>query len=118
MSRNYTHDRDAMSIWQVMDYGSVVAHDEDLGIIITVNGSLFNSFYTLGGQRGWRCLDCYGVSWNAYAKSNGLYSDTDAVRLVNIMDEAEAIIERIRNQNAEPDEDIDAVVEKDMEENA
>ena len=104
-----------MTIWQVMDYGSVVAHDEELGIIITVNGSYFNSFYTLGDQRGWRCLDCYGPSWANEAKSRGLYSETDAVRLVNITKEAEAIIERIRNQNAEPDEDIDAVVEENME---
>lgn len=118
MSRNYTNDYDAMSIWQVMDYGSIVAHDEELGIIITVNGAYFNSFYTLGGQRGWRSLDCYGPSWASDAKSNGLYSETDGVRLVNIMKEAEAIIERIRNQNAEPDEDIDAVVEEDMEDNA
>lgn len=115
MSRNYTNDYDAMSIWQVMDYGSIVAHDEELGIIITVNGAYFNSFYTLGGQRGWRSLDCYGPSWASDAKSNGLYSETDGVRLVNIMDEAEAIIEHIRNQNAEPDEDIDAVVEENME---
>ena len=54
------------------------------------------------------------MAWSQDAKSRGLYSELDSVRLINIMAEAEKIVERIRAEDMveADDEDIDDVVEK------
>jgi hypothetical protein len=41
-----------MNIHEVMEYGPIVAHDEELDTLITVNGAYFNLW--VGGYRGLR----------------------------------------------------------------
>lgn len=100
------------TLFEVMDYGSVVAKDDDLQIILTINGAYYNGFMYVGDGQWASLNDVWAPAWSQDAKSRGLYSELDSVRLINIMAEAEQIIERLRTQDAEPDEDIDDVVEK------
>jgi hypothetical protein len=94
-----------------MDYGSVVAKDEDMQIILTINGAYYNGFMYVGDGQWASLNNVWAPAWSQDAKSRGLYSELDSVRLINIMAEAEQIVERIRNESHE-DEDIDDVVEK------
>lgn len=84
------------SIHEVLTYGSVVASNEDLDILITVNGAYFNIW----------CGDYSGKYQNTDCRSTGfgwagLY-DQDMVKVV---DRAEAILEEIVNGDPEEDEE-------------
>lgn len=102
----------SLSLWDVLEYGCVVAHDEDLGMVLTVNGAYFNLFYTDG--EGFRCVDCYATDFD----SRGLYDESDKARLVTIMSRARGIIDDLleewhREEHGD-DEDVDAVVSEAM----
>jgi len=108
---NWYHRGNTYSLFEVMDYGSVVAKDEDMQIILTINGAYYNGFMYVGDGQWASLNNVWAPAWSQDAKSRGLYSELDSVRLINIMAEAEQIVERIRNESHE-DEDIDDVVEK------
>jgi hypothetical protein len=114
MSARYLGNEATYTIFELMDYGSIVAKDEELGIILTINGAYYNGFMYVGDGHWVSLNNVWAPAWSQDAKSRGLYSELDSVRLVNIMDEGEKIIEKIRGEISEEweDEDIDDVVEK------
>jgi hypothetical protein len=109
MPRSSDH---TLTLWDVLEYGCVVAHDEDLGMLLTVNGAYFNLF-SKAGER-YACIDCYATDFD----SHGLYDESDKSRLVVIMERGRKLIDDLltewnRDEHGD-DEDLDAVVEEAM----
>lgn len=83
------------SIHEVIEYGYIVATNEDLDILITVNGAYFNIW--CGDYSGkYQNTDCRATSFE-----NGLYGQD----MVKVVEKAEAILEEIVNGDPEEDED-------------
>lgn len=114
MSNRYLGHTTTYSLFELMDYGSIVAKDEDMQIILTINGAYYNGFMYVGDGAWISINDVWAPAWSQDEKSRGLYSDSNSVRLVNIQTEAEAILEKIRTIRDKEleDEDIDYVAEK------
>jgi len=110
MRRNHT----TYTLFEVMGYGSIVAKCDEMQIIVTINGAYFNAFLYIGEGAWISVNNCWAPSWSNSGKSRGLYTEDESVRLVNIQEEAEGILEKIRNENNEDDEDIDSVVSEEM----
>lgn len=114
MSHRFLQNTTTYSLFEVMEYGSIVAKDEDLQIILTINGAYYNGFMYVGGGLWISVNDIWAPSWSNSAKSKGLYTDDNSVRLINIQDEAEQILQRIRDKVNEElrDEDIEAIIDE------
>lgn len=73
------------SIHEVIEYGYIVATNEELDILITVNGAYFNIW----------CGDYYGKYQNTDCRAtdfdNGLYGQD----MVKVVERAEAILEEL-----------------------
>ena len=83
------------NIHEVIEYGYIVAANEDLDILITVNGAYFNIW--CGDYSGkYQNTDCRATSFE-----NGLYGQD----MVKVVEKAEAIMEEIVNGDPEEDED-------------
>lgn len=84
-----------MNIHEVMEYGYIVASDEDLNILITVNGAYYNIW--CGDYSGsYTNTDCRATSFDG-----GLY-DQDFVK---VTDKAKEILDEILSESDEEDED-------------
>lgn len=118
MSSRYLGMTTTYSLFELMDYGSIVAKCEDMQIILTINGAYYNGFMYVGEGEWISINDVWAPAWSQDEKSRGLYSDSNSVRLINIQDEAEAILEKIRTIRDKEleDEDIDYAVEKNQAE--
>ena len=118
MSNRYLGMTTTYSLFELMDYGSIVAKCEDMQIILTINGAYYNGFMYVGEGQWISINDVWAPAWSQDEKSRGLYSDSNSVRLINIQTEAEAILEEIRTIRDKEleDEDIDYVAEKNMKE--
>ena len=46
--RHWYQRDNTYSLFEVMDYGSVVAKDDDMQIILTINGAYYNGFMYVG----------------------------------------------------------------------
>ena len=80
-----------MNIHEVMEYGYVIASDEDLDILITVNGAYFNIW--CGDYSGqYTNTDCRATSFD-----NGLYGQD----MVKVADNAQKILEEILSEGQE-----------------
>lgn len=83
------------SIHEVIEYGYIVATNEDLDILITVNGAYFNIW--CGDFSGkYQNTDCYATGFE-----NGLYGQD----MVKVVERAEAILEEILASDEEEDEE-------------
>lgn len=83
-----------MNIHEVMEYGYVVASDEDLDILITVNGAYFNIW--CGDYSGqYTNTDCRATSFE-----NGLYGQD----VVKVTDKAQKILEEVLSEGQEEEE--------------
>ena len=83
-----------MNIHEVMGYGYIVASDEDLDILITVNGAYFNIW--CGDYSGnYTNTDCRATDFDG-----GLYGQD----MVKVTDKAEKILEEVLNEGNEEQE--------------
>lgn len=76
-----------MNIYEVLEYGPIVASNEEFGILITVNGSYFNLWYGVDGE--YNSTDCYSLG-----ADNGLYG----LKIVDIMERASKILNDVINE--------------------
>lgn len=84
-----------MNIHQVLEYGYIVASDEDYDLLITVNGAYFNIWS--GDMAGnYENTDCRATDYD-----NGLYGKDIAA----VADKAEAILEEILQEGSEEVDD-------------
>jgi hypothetical protein len=84
-----------MNIHEVLTYGSVVASNEDLDILITVNGAYYNIW--CGDYLGnYTNTDCRATDFDG-----GLYGQD----FVKVADKAQEILEEILSEGDEEDED-------------
>ena len=82
------------SIHEVIDYGYVVATNEDLDILITVNGAYYNIW--CGDYSGkYQNTDCRATDFD-----NGLYGQD----MVKVVERAEAILEELVRGEEEDEE--------------
>ena len=80
-----------MNIHEVLTYGSVVASDEDLDILITVNGAYYNIW--CGDYNGdYTNTDCRATDFDG-----GLYGQD----FVKVADKAKEILEEILSEGDE-----------------
>ena len=79
-----------MNIFDVMEYGAIVHHNEEFGILITANGSLLNWWNERGSlnAREWDCADCRSFDLND-PNHRGLLG----LPLYDVMDRAEEWVE-------------------------
>lgn len=63
----------ATAIAEIMSVGPIVAIDEDLGIVITVNGAYLNA-WGVGGDRP-ECFDCRAMPENLYVTTGAQMID-------------------------------------------
>lgn len=83
------------SIHEVLAYGSIVATNEDLDILITVNGAYFNIW--CGDYNGkYKNTECYATGFE-----NGLCGQD----MAEVVERAEAILEEILAGDAEEGEE-------------
>jgi len=76
-----------MNIFEVLEYGAIVHHNEEFGILITANGSLLNWWNEDGRGAGqWICADCRGF---CLEDMRGIMS----LPLYDVMDRAEEWVE-------------------------
>ena len=71
-----------MGIYQVLEYGPIVAADEDYCLLVTVNGAYLNLWAYDGSE--YKCLDCR-------PPSDDLYTLT----VSQAMDQAKAYLEDV-----------------------
>jgi hypothetical protein len=82
------------SIHEVIEYGYIVANNEDSDILITVNGAYYNIW--CGDYSGkYQNTDCHATDFD-----NGLYGQD----MVKVVERAEAILEELVS-GEEEDED-------------
>lgn len=82
------------NIHEVLNYGSVVASNEYLDILITVNGAYFNIW----------CGDYSGKYQNTDCRATGFEGGLYGQDMVKVVEKAEAILEEIVS-DTEEDED-------------
>lgn len=85
-------------IHTVLEYGPIVAGDEDLGILITVNGAYFNvwvgEFWREGGWSSWSNTEAYDMRSRVIDRheseqpSDGLYG----LHITDVMDAAAELL--------------------------
>ena len=80
-----------MNIHDVMEYGYVVASDEDLDILITVNGAYFNIW----------CGDYSGQYTNTDCRTTGFDNGLYGQDMVKVADKAQKILEEILSEGQE-----------------
>lgn len=84
-----------MNIHKVMEYGYIIASNDDLDILITVNGAYYNIW--CGDYNGnYTNTDCRATGFNG-----GLYGQD----FVKVTDKAEEILEEILSEGDEENED-------------
>ncbi len=82
------------SIHEVIEYGYIVATNEELDILITVNGAYFNIW--CGDYSGkYQNTDCRATDFD-----NGLYGQD----MVKVVERAEAILEELVSGEEEDEE--------------
>lgn len=85
-----------MNLFEAMEYGPIVACDEERGLLLTVNGSYFNLWVIHGEEL---------VNHMAYPLSsrvkteNGLYG----ANMAEVMDAADALLKELIEQEGEGD---------------
>lgn len=83
------------SIHEVIEYGYIVATNEDFDILITVNGAYYNIW--CGDYSGkYQNTDCHATGFE-----NGLYGQD----MVKVVECAESILEEILSSGEEEDEE-------------
>lgn len=82
------------SIHEVLTYGSIVASDEELDILITVNGAYFNVW----------CCDYSGSYTNTDCIATGFEGGLYGQDMVKVVERAEEILEDIRSKNQDEGE--------------
>ena len=83
-----------MNIHEVLTYGSVVASDEDLDLLITVNGAYYNIW----------CGDYSGNYTNTDCRATGFEDGLYGQDFVKVADKAQQILEEILNEGNEEQE--------------
>lgn len=82
-----------MSIHELLEYGPIVAHDEDFDILVTVNGAYFN--FWVGDRDGnYTNTEAFAVDGRVKRdneRSNGLYG----LQIVDVMDAAKDLLAEI-----------------------
>lgn len=97
-----------MNIHEVIEYGPIVAHDEELDILITVNGAYFNLWVgadftsTPSKGRQWTNTEAYDMESRVrtpadMAHGNGLYG----LDITVVMDAAEELLAEILEGDGE-----------------
>lgn len=94
-------------IHEIMEYGAIVANDEDYDLLISVNGAYFN-VWAVTGSGDYTNTDAFAVSGRVKGSdpqrgSNGLYG----LDYVDVVDAAEALMEEIITGSHEDDDDYD-----------
>ena len=88
-----------MNIFEVLEYGAIVHHNEELGILITANGSYLNWWNEDGQGAGqWVCAECRGFDLE---DMRGIMS----LPLYDVMDRAEEWVEEELVHLALPESD-------------
>lgn len=83
-----------MNIHEVLTYGSVIASNEALDILITVNGAYFNIW----------CGDYSGNYTNTDCQTTGFDGGLYGQDFVKVTDKAQEILDEILNEGNEEDE--------------
>jgi len=92
-----------MNIFDVMEYGAIVHHNEEFGILITANGSLLNWWNEdARGAGQWVCVDCRGFNLN-----DPSHWGIIGLPLYDVMDRAEEWVEEelasiVEQQDSDP----------------
>lgn len=84
-----------MNIHEVMEYGYIVASDEELDILITVNGAYYNIW----------CGDYSGDYTNTDCRATGFDGGLYGQDMVKVVEKAEAILKEIVEGEEGNDED-------------
>ena len=84
-----------MNIHEVLTYGSVVASNEELDILITVNGDYFNIW----------CGDYNGNYTNTDCRATGFDGGLYGQDIAKVTDKAQQILEEILSEDNEEDEE-------------
>lgn len=85
------------SIHEVITYGSIIASDEELDILITVNGAYFNIW----------CGDYSGKYTNTDCIATGFEDGLYGQDMVKVVDRAEKILEGILSESRDEEENDD-----------
>lgn len=88
-----------MNIHEVLEYGPIVAGDEELGILITVNGAYFNVWAPEWHERGatWTNTEAFDMrsrvtdAHSPIRQSDGLYG----LHITDVMDAAGELLATI-----------------------
>ena len=83
------------SIHEVIEYGYIVASDEDLDILITVNGAYYNIW----------CGDYSGSYTNTDCRATGFDGGLYGQDFVKVVDKAKELLEEILSEGEEDQED-------------
>lgn len=83
-----------MNIHEVLEYGYIVASNEDLDLLITVNGAYFNIW----------CGDYNGNYTNTDCRATGFEGGLYGQDIVKVAEKAEKILEEILSENDEEEE--------------
>ena len=84
-----------MNIHEVMEYGYIVASDEELDILVTVNGAYYNIW--AGNYNGnYTNTDCRATGFDG-----GLYGQD----MVKVTDKAQQILEEVLSESNEEQEE-------------
>ena len=75
-----------MNIYEVLDYGPIMAQNEELGILITVNGSYFNIWVDRGNSK-FENVDCVSLGNGM----DGLYG----IKTTDLIKKAEEILDEV-----------------------
>jgi len=81
-------------IYEVMEYGSVIASDSEAGHLMTVNGAYFNLWVT-EADGGWVCVECYDVESRINNREDGSWRGIYGVDIVKLQDAATEILEHL-----------------------
>tara|TARA_Y100000114_G_scaffold139945_1_gene144409 strand:- start:454 stop:735 length:282 start_codon:yes stop_codon:yes gene_type:complete len=88
-----------LTLFQILEYGPIVAQDEDAGILVTVNGAYFNFYYQVEPGK-FACTD--HIVHADRGDEQGWVSRT---RFYDVVDRAEALLHEFMHPEEEGADD-------------
>jgi hypothetical protein len=90
-----------MNIHEVLEYGPIVAHDEELDLLITVNGAYFNVWHTDRTGR-YENIEAYDVASRLDLTSDvSPFNPLNGVPLWTVADAAEKLLAEVLAEGEE-----------------
>ena len=91
----------SQSLHEVLGYGSIVAHDEELNILITVNGAYFNLWVPTGRNGEWSNVEAFDLESRVNNRTDGSWNGLYGIDMARVLTAADDLLRSILEEVSE-----------------